>query len=82
MGQAPPKLAASFQIPREDKIRSRLYEVADESTGLKPKAPYLGGAGRGGFGPNARAVSRWSRFVRESARQLRRSLFLVIRARE
>ena len=29
---------------------------------------YLGGAGRGGFGPNARAVSRWGRVVRERAR--------------
>jgi hypothetical protein len=29
---------------------------------------YLGEAGRADFGPNARAVSRWGRFVRESAR--------------
>src|SRR5205085_7025961 len=27
-----------------------------------------GGVGRGGFGPNARAVSRWGRFVRDISR--------------
>jgi len=52
---------------------------------LRGSPSYLGGAGRGGFGPNDRAVSRWGPGRPGEcalARQLRRSLFFVVRARE
>jgi hypothetical protein len=42
----------------ESYVRLLLYELPISAPVTKTKEAYLGGAGRGGFGPNARAVSR------------------------
>jgi hypothetical protein len=65
------RLASIQQLPLFERyVGLLLLPIADAYTGHETKVPktYFGASGRGGFGPNALAVSRWGRLVRESAR--------------
>jgi hypothetical protein len=65
------RLASIQQLPLFERYAGLLLlPIADAYTGHETKVSkaYFGGSGCTGFGPNALAVSRWGRFVRESAR--------------